>query len=126
MVFFDHLHIWVFGQTTLADRREVGGLPSGAIQVMFNLGRHGVGLGPYPRGWSESLDYHECQERWRVAGGSHVTRPGGADSDSATGRITQVPRQTKVATLSAPQASSRFVWPLIGSPLLIVKKLLGI
>jgi hypothetical protein len=40
MVFLNHLHIWVFGKAVLADGRKVGGLPSRAIQIMFNLGRH--------------------------------------------------------------------------------------
>lgn len=40
MVFFDHLHIRVLRQAALADGREVSRLPSGAVQIMFNLGRH--------------------------------------------------------------------------------------
>jgi hypothetical protein len=40
MVFLQHLNIRVVGQAFLANRREVGRLPSAAIQILLDLRRH--------------------------------------------------------------------------------------
>jgi hypothetical protein len=36
----DHLNVWIVGETVLADRGEVGGLPTGAIEILLDLRRH--------------------------------------------------------------------------------------
>jgi hypothetical protein len=41
VIFFQHLHIWVFGKTVLTNGWEVRRLPAGAVEVMLDLGRHG-------------------------------------------------------------------------------------
>jgi hypothetical protein len=40
MVLLQHLHVRVVGQAFLADGREVGRLPSAAVQILLDLGRH--------------------------------------------------------------------------------------
>lgn len=43
VVLLDHLHVWVLGETVLADGGEVSGLPPGAVEVLFDLcGWHSV------------------------------------------------------------------------------------
>lgn len=43
VVFLDHLHVGVFGETVFADGWEVGGLPTGAVEVVLDLWcRHDV------------------------------------------------------------------------------------
>lgn len=44
VVFFEHLDIWVLGKTVFAHGGEVSGLPARAVEVMFDLGRHGDGV----------------------------------------------------------------------------------
>ena len=104
MVFFDHLHIRVLGQTTLTNRGEVRGLPSGAVQVMFDLGRHDGGL--YPREWTERAWIIKILRRWRllwlVQSRARV-QPTPTQPQAGSRRSRG---QTKVATLSA-QASGR-------------------
>lgn len=48
MVFLEHLNVGVVRQAFLAYRREVGRLPSAAIQILLNLGRHSRGEGTRP------------------------------------------------------------------------------
>jgi hypothetical protein len=40
MILLQHLDVWVVRQTFLADRREISSLPSAAIQILLDLGRH--------------------------------------------------------------------------------------
>ena len=40
MVFFQHLHVWILGQTIFANGRKVCRLPARAIQILFDLWRH--------------------------------------------------------------------------------------
>jgi len=40
IVFFQHLHIRVFGKAVFTDRGEVCGFPAGAIEILLDLGRH--------------------------------------------------------------------------------------
>ena len=77
VVLFQHLHVGVFRKTIFAYRWEVCGLPTRAVKIMLNLGRHG--------GWvylnnlkitkeaSETkVDYHIINVAVTVASG-HVT-----------------------------------------------------
>lgn len=40
VVFLDHLHKGVLGETVFADGREICRLPSRAIQILLDLGGH--------------------------------------------------------------------------------------
>lgn len=40
MVLFNHLYEGVIGKTVFTDRREVGGFPSRAIEILFDLWWH--------------------------------------------------------------------------------------
>lgn len=40
MIIFKHLHVRVIGEAVLADGREVGSLPSGAVEILLDLRRH--------------------------------------------------------------------------------------
>jgi hypothetical protein len=41
MVLLQHLHVRVVRQASFTDRGEIGGFPTRAIQILFDLGRHG-------------------------------------------------------------------------------------
>lgn len=36
----DHLNVWIVGETVFADRGEVGGLPTGAVEILLDLRGH--------------------------------------------------------------------------------------
>jgi hypothetical protein len=40
MVLLQHLHVRVVRQASFTDRGEIGGFPTRAIQILFDLGRH--------------------------------------------------------------------------------------
>jgi hypothetical protein len=44
MILLEHLHVWVVGEAVLAYARHVGGLPSRAVEIVFDLLRHGRGV----------------------------------------------------------------------------------
>lgn len=80
VVLFQHLYVGVFRKTVLAYRWEVCGLPTRAVEIMLNLGRHG--------GWvyfdklkiakeasKTKVDYHIINVAVTVASG-HVTSVG--------------------------------------------------
>lgn len=45
VVLLYHLDVGVFGEAGLADGGEVGGFPAGAVEILFDLRRHGGVLG---------------------------------------------------------------------------------
>lgn len=40
IVLLQHLYVWVVGQASLADGREVGGFPAGPVEVLLDLRGH--------------------------------------------------------------------------------------
>jgi hypothetical protein len=40
MIIFKHLHVRVIGEAVLADGREVGSLPAGAVEILLDLRGH--------------------------------------------------------------------------------------
>jgi hypothetical protein len=40
IICFDHLNVWIVRETVFADRGEVGGLPTGAVEILLDLRRH--------------------------------------------------------------------------------------
>jgi hypothetical protein len=36
----DHLNVWIVGETVFADGGEVGGLPTGTVEILLDLRRH--------------------------------------------------------------------------------------
>jgi hypothetical protein len=53
---FDHLDVWVFWETVLADGGEVGCLPTRAVEILLDLRRH--------VGQTELKGYHNGRARY--------------------------------------------------------------
>lgn len=40
IICLDHLNVWIVWETVFADRGEVGGLPTRAVEILLDLRRH--------------------------------------------------------------------------------------
>lgn len=75
IVFFEHLNVGIVGETGFANGWEVGRLPTGAVEVLFDLRRHRDGRRSRVGVRSTRVvDVFSLRRVWLLRGISHAQR----------------------------------------------------